>query len=228
MVGGIGNGGITGIGGSFQKPDPEEMFNKLDTNGDGKVSKDELTSAISQISEKTGSSFNVDDIFTKSDTDQDGEISKDEYMAAVKKMEANRAKMQGMGGQQMNPQEMFKKIDTNGDGSISKDEFKTFSAKMDEKTGKTTDSDQTFDVMDTNQDGVVSADEYAAYMEKVAEKMRAEAGGSDKVQSAQQTTAAALMPLLDNMGTSDNADKIAKYLENAVDQTLSSTVKVNT
>ncbi len=52
--------------------DPEEMFKKLDTDGDGKISKEEADKAEHKM---------IKEHFAEIDTNGDGYISKDEFKA---------------------------------------------------------------------------------------------------------------------------------------------------
>ena len=51
---------------------------RLDQDGDGSVSKDELSTLVDKIAEDTGSNLNVDDLFASYDADGDGKLSKEE------------------------------------------------------------------------------------------------------------------------------------------------------
>jgi Ca2+-binding EF-hand superfamily protein len=75
-----------------------DLFKKADTNGDGKISKDEAKANAPRLFEH----------FDAIDTNKDGQITADEMRAFHEKRRA----------------EHWKKLDTNGDGFISKDEAK--------------------------------------------------------------------------------------------------------
>jgi hypothetical protein len=70
----------------------DSAFAKIDANGDGSISKDELTKAIFSVrhhmhlgsadaTAQTGSSSAINDLFGKIDTNGDGSLSKDELTA---------------------------------------------------------------------------------------------------------------------------------------------------
>lgn len=67
-------------GGDGKRPDPAEMFKKLDANSDGSISKDEFLAGprAKQDPAKAGERF------TMLDKDKDGKISKDEFAAMAK------------------------------------------------------------------------------------------------------------------------------------------------
>lgn len=69
-------------------PDPsqiaQKLFEKADTNGDGKVTKDELTAALPKRDGQQSSSA-IDDLFKNADTDGDGTISQADLQTALQK-----------------------------------------------------------------------------------------------------------------------------------------------
>ncbi len=83
------HGGMGGMG-------PGPMFDRFDTDKDGRISKDEMRAG-------------TDKVFAETDTNKDGFISKEEMEAHHKAM---RDKMQ----------ERWKAADTDGDGALSKTE----------------------------------------------------------------------------------------------------------
>jgi Ca2+-binding EF-hand superfamily protein len=83
------------------------MFDRFDTNHDGKLSKEEVRNG-------------VDKMFTEVDTNKDGFISKDEMRAHHKAMhEQMRSKMQ----------ERWKAADKDGDGALSRAELEAAGMK---------------------------------------------------------------------------------------------------
>jgi len=68
-------------GGDKPRPSPEEMFKKLDTDGDGFISKEEfLASPRAQENKEKAEAR-----FTELDTNKDGKLSKEEMAAGHKK-----------------------------------------------------------------------------------------------------------------------------------------------
>ena len=109
-------------------------FKKVDTNGDGVITKDEALAAANARVEKEFATF---------DTNHDGQITQDEIKAVH---DAKRAEMEAKFDAR------FKQADTNGDGQLSKDEAQAgmpFLARA-------------FDRLDTNKDGELSLDEIKA------------------------------------------------------------------
>lgn len=65
---------------------PPDFFNKVDSDGSGGVSQDELQSLASDIEQKTGQTLDVsDDAFASYDTNGDGSLSADELKSAMEK-----------------------------------------------------------------------------------------------------------------------------------------------
>lgn len=95
--GGPGDGPGGGCGGRAAL-----MFQRLDTNGDGKITQDEF---------KAGR----DARFAAMDQNGDGKVTLQEFQAAAKPGK------QSPQGPRM--QQMFQRADTNGDGVITRDEF---------------------------------------------------------------------------------------------------------
>ena len=62
-----------------------KMFAKVDTDGNGSVNEAELSTMLSDISEKTGTSLgDSKELFTKMDSNSDGSLSSDELDAGMK------------------------------------------------------------------------------------------------------------------------------------------------
>jgi len=92
-----------GPGGPGQgRPNPEEMFKRLDKNADGKITKDEAPERMAEN-------------FDKIDKNGDGAITQDE-------LKPPGGGQGGPGGDRPNAEEMFKRLDKNGDGKVTKDE----------------------------------------------------------------------------------------------------------
>jgi C-terminal processing protease CtpA/Prc len=77
---------------------PEAVFNKLDTNGDGKLSKEEFAKVVERMREKAKSKGKTlpakagDGLFNRLDTNHDGFISLDEFKKMREKAAARAKK----------------------------------------------------------------------------------------------------------------------------------------
>jgi len=121
----------------------DERFNKLDANGDGSISRDEME-AISQKFESRKAEMKAK-VLEKYDTNLDGELSDAERTVMRAEWEAKGGKKggrkgkRGERGERPNP-------DANGDGFISLDEHLAV-------------SEQLFTRLDANADGVLTEGE---------------------------------------------------------------------
>jgi Ca2+-binding EF-hand superfamily protein len=112
--------------------DASNFLSQVDANGDGKVTKQELTDSMQKVADQLHAQFSasrisaaqggsqqpsVDDIFSSLDTKNQGYLDKSELQAAFDQNStdttANAQKVD----------QIFKTLDTNGDGQISKDEM---------------------------------------------------------------------------------------------------------
>lgn len=91
-----------GPGGPGQgRPDPAELLARLDQDGNGKISRDEVPGRMAQR-------------FDQLDKNSDGYLTKDEL--------ARRGGPRGQGGGRPDPAEMFNRLDKNTDGKVTRDE----------------------------------------------------------------------------------------------------------
>ena len=74
----------------MKRPDPAEMaanlFSKLDTSGQGYISKSDLQSAVDKVSASTSatsSSSSIDDLFSTLDSDSDGKVTQQEFSESL-------------------------------------------------------------------------------------------------------------------------------------------------
>lgn len=126
----------------------DELFKKVDTNVDGKITKDELTQALQSDSVELGSSENrpsVDQIFERLGAGSKGYITKDDAAAALENAPppSEGAKPAARGG--------GRPVGGGGGGGGSTEEASTST---------------NYDPMDTNQDGTVTMQEKLAYISK--------------------------------------------------------------
>jgi calcium-dependent protein kinase len=130
----------------------KENFQKIDTNGDGMLSLEEVKKAISQ--NKGISLSNVEQIFKSIDTDNSGNIDYTEFIAAS--LDKN------IYLQENKLYEAFKLFDVDGSGKISKDEIAYILGT--EKKSK--EIEKLFKKYDTNNDGEIDFKEFVNMMKE--------------------------------------------------------------
>jgi collagen type III alpha len=136
-------GGPGGPGGD--RPNLEQLFKRLDKNGDGKISREEAPERMAR---------NFDAI----DSNHDGFITLEELRAHPPGQGPDGPRGPGggpggpggPGGERPNPEQLFKRLDKNGDGKISKEEAPERMARN-------------FDAIDANHDGFITLEELKAY-----------------------------------------------------------------
>jgi len=157
-----------------QMPGKQEMFNKLDTNGDGKIDQDELASVVDRINETQGLSLDVVDVLSQGDADGDGVLSQDEMDGVMETY----APPQGAAPQMLNgvagygeinaasdASELFSKLDTDGDGKLSADELSALAQQLGQNVQLTTDIEALMAEFDTDEDGALNEDETLSFLE---------------------------------------------------------------
>lgn len=133
----------------FQK----ELLAKLDSNSDGSVDQDELSSALSQKSDD-GILVSLSKNFSDLDSDSSASLSSEEMAAMAPPPPPP-------GDQAPDTQladALISALDSDGDGAISSDELSSGLTSA----GSTADSSEIFSALDKNQDGTVSLDELTA------------------------------------------------------------------
>ncbi|TXG59449.1 hypothetical protein EZV62_014022 [Acer yangbiense] len=149
------------------QPNVEEMrwvFDKFDTNKDGKISKEEYKAALKLLGNKQGSiaEAEVAKSFQFVDTDGDGFIDFKEFMEMMQNNNNNN--MGGDGGEKKSDiQSAFKLFDTNGDGKISAQELMQVLKNIGEKCNLDSCRKMIRGV-DADGDGLIDMDEFMNMM----------------------------------------------------------------
>ncbi|MBI5558222.1 MAG: EF-hand domain-containing protein [Deltaproteobacteria bacterium] len=96
IMGSDGQSQATGrMSGSLSRPDKQEMFNTIDTDGSGTIDETELASFIEQLAEDTGITMDAENALSTYDADGDGSLSHEEMdtMMAANRPSAPPAKV---------------------------------------------------------------------------------------------------------------------------------------
>lgn len=137
----------------FQK----ELLTRLDTNSDGSVDQDELTSALSQKTED-GLLVSLSKNFADLDSDDSGSLSSEEMAA----MAPPPARPRDQAPNTELADALISALDADSDGAISSDELNNGLTSAGSSAGSSADSTEIFSALDKNEDGVVSKDELTA------------------------------------------------------------------
>jgi len=95
-----------------QQPDPNAMFERLDQNGDGWVTEDEVPQERQRF---------FDLMMQRGDQNQDGKLTQEEFTAGLSARGG--FGLAGGGRRPFDFQGMFERLDINGDGEITSDEL---------------------------------------------------------------------------------------------------------
>ena len=174
MVNSIGSasyamGQMSGMG---SRPNPAEMFSKIDEDDSGGLDQTEFSALAEKVSEMTGEDADAEELFAAYDEDGDGQLSEEETQAF---MDDNRpdgpppgGMMGGMGGMQGPPpdmSQMFSDADEDEDGSIDETEAQGIAEMISNATDEDMTVDDLIDAYDEDGDGTLSEEETLAALE---------------------------------------------------------------
>ncbi|MDT9677368.1 histidine kinase [Pseudomonas sp. JV414] len=224
----------------FQK----DLLAKLDSNSDGAVDQDELTSALSQKTDD-GLLVSLSKNFSDLGSDESGSLSSEEMaaMAPAPPPPRDQAPSTELADA------LISALDTDGDGAISSDELSNGLTSA----GSTADSAEIFSALDKNEDGTVSQDELVASLtppppppqqvssEELFSQLDIDSDGSvtatelssalasDSTSSTSTDTSAALLKVLDSDSSGGvSSDELKAALQAGREQnTDSSTDQLN-
>ncbi|WOL14330.1 calmodulin-like protein 3 [Canna indica] len=144
--------------------DPSELrrvFHMFDRNGDGRITKKELTDSLENLGIYI-SDADLASVIERIDADGDGCVDVDEFAALY------RAIMDGLPGGEEEEEEMreaFEVFDQNGDGFITVEELRSVLASFGIKQGRTTeDCKRMISTVDADGNGMVDFKEFKQMM----------------------------------------------------------------
>ncbi|WP_448724972.1 XopAW family type III secretion system calcium-binding effector [Pseudomonas farris] len=182
----------------FQK----ELLAKLDSNSDGAVDQDELTSALSQKTDD-GLLVSLSKNFSDLDSDESGSLSSEEMAAMAPpppppRDEAPSTELADA---------LISALDTDGDGAISSDELSNGLTSA----GSTADSAALLKILDSDSSGGVSSDELKTALQTGREQ-------NTDSSTNQFNVTEALNKMIANLSKQyslDNVATVGKYLNEA-------------
>lgn len=179
----------------------EDLLARLDSDGDGAISKDELNSALSPQS-RDGVTVSLSQAFSDLDSDGDDTLDADELASMTPPPPP------------MQPstdlaQDLLGSLDADGDGAVNNEELTAGISAA----GSDIDASQVFDALDTNEDGTVSLQELTA-------SLQPQSGTTDDSElggNAQMTAQALsrMVAALDERYSTDGSKPVGKYLDTA-------------
>ncbi|HWA97034.1 MAG TPA: EF-hand domain-containing protein [Pirellulales bacterium] len=128
--------------GDAGRGDRDQLFQRLDTDGDGTLSKSEIPEEQQRMFER---------LLRNGDKNGDGKLSKDEFAASTKDDRQPRRPEGAGGGDGPQPDEIFRRGDANGDGKLERDEVPEERREM---------FDRMVEHVDANGDKALSLEEF--------------------------------------------------------------------
>jgi len=158
---------------AMQRPDKQQMFGRVDTDGSGTVGQAELTSFVDGLSGRTGIEINAEEALSSFDADGDGGLSQEEMEAMMgaympPPVMPAAGEESGAGGMQRGamqpPKEMFAGLDADGSGAIDESELASFVEQLAGDTGIEINAEDALSTYDTDGDGALSREEMDTMM----------------------------------------------------------------
>ena len=214
-------GGISGGCGGFNFPSitemRQQMFKRMDQDGDGVISASECETAASAMSQKTGLSITADEMMSIFDLDQDGSITQSEQTEATEAWEKHMASLMEVAGiKPKGPpppppgrsselselvEEIFAAMDTDGDGAIGKTEYEAAMEQLGKQSDSTTASST---ATDSSTSGTAAA------------------ASTDATSSTEETSLAALLAQFLELLAKMEKDSYSQYSQESQYQGLNS------
>lgn len=121
----------------------QKIFDRMDQDGDGLISKSEFQAAADKRAQKTGQTIDVDKAFAAIDTNQDGSIDKSENDAALQQMHHHHHHPPPSDAASNSANlldKIFAAMDTNQDGVVDKTEYEAAMQQIEGALGGSTAS----------------------------------------------------------------------------------------
>jgi Ca2+-binding EF-hand superfamily protein len=208
------------------RPDPAEMFKKLDADSSGGISESELETLAQKISKDTGQTIDTKKTISTYDTDGNGELSSQEmsaFMQATMQQGMGMMRMSGGPGKGEGPGNLFKALDADSSNGVSQSELDEWATNMSSETGKTLDTSKAISTYDTDGNGELSSTEFKSFLDASGIKPPPPPESSES--TASTTKANSVISKYDTNGDGVlSASELQAYLD---DNSSSSTSSLN-
>jgi Ca2+-binding EF-hand superfamily protein len=175
----------------------KQLFNSIDSNGDGSITQSELEKAVTGAG---GTTQQADQLFSALDPNGTGSVSLQQFVSGMKQIHQAASAASGTpsdGG----VSQLFNSIDANGDGSITKSELeKAFAAQ----NLPTSNADTLFAALDPNGTGSITEQQFASGLQQLAQQQPSAAPSVQSAGSGSTTTEQITIQITETTSTSSS------------------------
>jgi Ca2+-binding EF-hand superfamily protein len=208
------------------RPDPADMFKKLDADGSGGISESELETLAQKISKDTGQTIDTKKAISTYDADGNGELSSEEMSAFMQATMQQGMGMMGMPGGPGKGGDLFTALDSDGSGGVSQSELDTWATNMSSETGKTLDTSKAISTYDKDGNGELSSTELNSFLD--ASGIKPPHGTKPSHDTSSTTTANSVLSKYDTNGDGVlSASELQAYLDDISSTDSSSSSSLN-